>query len=127
MFEVDLYEIFYFYFEVMGGLNYLVKIMLKSYLNLISWCLASFYRLYFSILFKCLLCLIFWKCDFHDIKYVFLINNTMVFNMHAQFIQNQGILINVTSNNHIEVSVYMLMNKFKFVIHSNVSIAFHCY
>lgn len=29
----------------------------------------------------------------------------MMFDMHAQFIQNQGILINVTSNNHIEASI----------------------
>ena len=120
--------IFYFYFEVMGGLNYLVKIMLKSYLNLISWCLASFYRLYFIYPFQIPLVFDICKMWFPWYKvYVFLINNTVVFNMHAQFIQNQGILINVTSNNHIEVSIYMHMNMFKFVIHSNVSIAFHCY
>jgi hypothetical protein len=46
-----------------------------------------------------------------------------MFNMHAQFIKNQGILINVTSNNHIEASIYILMNLLKFVIHSKVSIS----
>lgn len=42
-----------FFFTGMGGLNYLEKIIPKSYLNLVSQCLASFYRLCFSFPFPC--------------------------------------------------------------------------
>lgn len=82
----------------MAELNYLAKITLKLYLSLSMQYQASFYRfcikyhVYF-LQFPAVFCV----CgNFHVILFG---------DICVQFVENQGILVNVNSKNHIEASL----------------------